>query len=536
MTTYRFRTRPYRHQKDAIRKMLRNGFGGALLMEPRTGKTKTAIDYASILNQTEKINGVLVICPARVMGVWVEEFYKHSPQRFQIHVWDARERSYSSGRPKGIPDLMPGMELMVVITNFETFSKPGRKIMKKIKVMRFNPETKKREQVEVEKWTGRYSQANGRFKNRKLLRDWVKRMDDKVLGVIDESHKIKSSSGRASVMIVSMRELFRYRLLLTGTPITKAKRSFDIYMQWQFLNPDRFKHVPTVNDFKHRYGRWAQKEWGEEYRGAKNMDELQRLMLMDSYMVKRDDCFDLPKQDVEIVEVDLKQSGSVYDQLATEMVAEIKTLIELKSLPHKPKEVREEIRTIEASIAIVLRLRLRQLTGGMATTDDGDVIRIGSEKSVAMRGKLEQLFEHDEKAVIAAAFIPDLDEMEMIGADLGVPTFRLSGGVSRRHGDLQIAEFRKLNEPAIFVMQPQAGSLGIDLSTSSRMLWYSLVDSWVDFKQANDRIALSRRSTTFTYFLAKGTIDRVMFRALRTDGDVHNAIMTRPEALLRGHN
>lgn len=534
---YRFRTKPYAHQKKAIRKLISNGYGGALLMEPRTGKTKTTIDYASILSQAEKIEGVLIICPARVMNVWVEEFYKHCPQRFQVHVWDAHERRYSSGRPKGIPDLMPGMELMVVVTNFETFSKPGKKIMKKQLTKVLNREKREYEWVEKEVWTGRYSQANGRFKNRKLLQQWIARMNGKVLGVIDESHRIKSASGRASVMIVSMRELFRYRVLLTGTPITKAKRSFDIHMQWQFLNPDRFKHVPTLDSFKHRYGKWAQREWGEEYRGSKNMDELQRFILKDAYMVKREDCFDLPKRDVEIVEVELKQTGKIYDELASEMVAEIRHLTELKSLPNKPKEIREEIKTIEASLAIVLRIRLRQLTGGMASTDDGDVIRVGSEKSQALRLKLEQLFEHDEKAVVAAAFTPDLDEIELIGADFGVPTFRLSGGVSRKDGDRQIAQFREItDEPALFIMHPQAGSLGIDLSTARRMLWYSLTDSWVDFTQANDRIALSRSSTTFTYFLAKGTIDRVIYRALQSDGDVHKAIMTAPEQILRGHN
>jgi SNF2 family DNA or RNA helicase len=528
---YRFRTTPYRHQREAVRKLVKNKFGGALLMEPRTGKTKTTIDYASILNQAGKINAVFIVCPARVMDVWVKEFYDHCPRRFQIHVWDADART-SGGRPQGIPAPMPGMELMVVITNFETFNRPGKKIMKKTTAKVYDKKQKQWVVQEVEKWTGRYSQANGRFKNRRLVQQWLSRVGP-TLAVLDESHKIKSASGRASVMLVSMRNDFAYRVIATGTPITKAKRSFDIYMQWQFLNPDRFKHVPDLESFKHRYGKWRQREWGQEYRGAQRMDELQKLLLKDSYMVKREDCFDLPKRDIEIIEVDLKQTGKIYDDLATEMVAEIRHLVELKGLRNKPPEIREEIKTVEASIQIVLRLRLLQLTGGMVTTDEGEVIRVGSEKSVKFKAKLEDLFEKDQKAVAAARFTADLDEVEMIGEELGVPVFRLSGGVSRRRGDLQIVEFRKLNEPALFVMQPQSGSLGIDLSTASNMLWYSLTDSWVDFTQANDRIALSRNSTTFTYFLAKRTIDRVVYRALQTDGDVHKAIMTAPDALLR---
>src|SRR3546814_10797975 len=47
---YRFKTRPYAHQKEALRQLISNGYGGALLMEPRTGKTKTTIDYMSMLH------------------------------------------------------------------------------------------------------------------------------------------------------------------------------------------------------------------------------------------------------------------------------------------------------------------------------------------------------------------------------------------------------------------------------------------------------------------------------------------------------
>ena len=71
--------------------------------------------------------------------------------------------------------------------------------------------------------------------------------------MLDESHKIKSPSGKASNLLVSMHSDFKYRLILTGTPLTKAKRPFDIYMQWKFLNPERFAHVPTVAEFKEHW-------------------------------------------------------------------------------------------------------------------------------------------------------------------------------------------------------------------------------------------------------------------------------------------
>src|SRR5690349_16053497 len=64
---YRWKKRPYVHQVEAVKKLLSTGFGGALLMEPRTGKTKVAVDYASILFTADRIRRVLIFCPLGVM-------------------------------------------------------------------------------------------------------------------------------------------------------------------------------------------------------------------------------------------------------------------------------------------------------------------------------------------------------------------------------------------------------------------------------------------------------------------------------------
>src|SRR5699024_11981897 len=106
------------------------------------------------------------------------------------------------------------------------------------------------------------------------------------------SHEIKPPSLRAAHMIVSMRDDVQYRLLLTGTPITKAKRAYDIYMQFQFLNPERFSAYPTLADFKEHFGRWATANGPNPfpiYKGPRNMNELNRLMRKDAVVVRRED-------------------------------------------------------------------------------------------------------------------------------------------------------------------------------------------------------------------------------------------------------
>jgi SNF2 family DNA or RNA helicase len=492
---YKWKTTPYKHQVRAIRKLLKNGYGGALLMDPRTGKTKTTIDWLSILAQGKKIDRAIIFCPARVTDVWVEEFHKHSPLLVNTFVWDAKQR-----RAGYLPPISGAFDLTVVIVNYEAFATPGKRLK-----------------------SGRRSKASGRFKTRALMYKWLG-SGKTAACVLDESHKIKSPSGKAANMVVSLHGKFPYRVILTGTPVTKAKRIHDVYMQWKFLNPSRLEELDlgTIADIKAYTGVWINKNGYEQWLRSreKNVERLRWAIHKDAFAVKREDCFDLPPRDVQEIMVPLSaKTARLYDKLAIEMVAE---------LMHA-----QEVHTVEASIVLVQQLRLAQITGGVATTDEKKLIRVGREKLDALKELIEKAVEEDEKVVIAARFKADLNAITKLMRSMSVPTFELRGGMSRDDGTRSIRDFRRLDGSGAFVMQPQSGSLGIDLSTASRMVWYSLTSSWVDWTQCCDRIALSRKSTTFTYLLAPGTVDTVTYNGLKTDTDIARMITTRPELLLR---
>src|SRR5690606_39390578 len=107
---------------------------------------------------------------------------------------------------------------------------------------------------------------------------------------------------------------------------------------------------------------------------------------------------------------------------------------------------------------------------------------------------------------------------------LKVPHFELSGRVKRADRTTNIAAFKKIQGPAAFIAQPAAGSLGIDLSSAATLIWYSLVDSWVDYEQFKDRIALSPRAVRHNYLLGQGTIDQNKYDALQEDGDIYRPL------------
>lgn len=482
---YSYKTTPYKHQRQAIRKIIDTGGSAALLMEPRTGKTKTTIDYLSILAQSGKINRAVIVAPARVLDVWIEQFHEHCPLRYHIILWDKDARKYP------LPPVSSVYQLTVLLVNYEAFGTPGKKLR-----------------------SGRRSKTTGRFANRKAIIKWLD--GHPAAGVLDESHKIKSPSGRASTMVVSMRPLFKYRLILTGTPVTKAKRTFDLYMQWKFLNPERFAEWPTVDEFKNHFGRWTNRNGFPQFLRPRNTAELNKLLREDSFIVKREDCLDLPPQMPPVFKsIQLSErSTDVYKTLAEELVA-----ILLDG---------EREHTLEASIPLVLSLRLQQITGGFSKNSDGETVELGGEKLAALEEIFDEAAENEDKLVVAARFKSELNAIEALAARKGLAYFSIRGGISRAESAQNVRDFKAASGAAVVIMNPQAGGEGIDLSTADHMVWYSLPTSWVNYKQACDRIALSPTSITYTYLLAKHTVDEFLYDTLQTDGDVAKAILRNP--------
>jgi SNF2 family DNA or RNA helicase len=489
----------------AIKTLLNNGYGGALLMEPRTGKTKVAIDWISILHQAGKVNRVLIFCPVSVMGVWEEQLAMHCPIDYNLVVWDKRTR-----KKQDLPQY--GRDrLDIVVLNYDAMSTAGAVMYDRNGKVRTDKEGNIK----------RSRNRGGKYTLRKKLKAWQPQCI-----ILDESHRIKSPTAAKSRSIHMLGPSADYRLLMTGTAVTKKKRVFDIYSQWLFLYPMRFQVDGEPMDFKTFKGMFCvfiSRNGYQQWVTNKNTRLLRKLIHRDAFAITREECYDLPPRlDPEIIKVPLEESAQTYDQMAEDMVARIHT---------------GEI--TEASIKLVQGLRLQQITSGIARTEStpeypkGRLVRIGREKLRVLEDRLVDFFEADEKVVIAAQFIADIQAIEALCKKLRAKTFVLRGGVKRWERDERRRAFQAYDGPAAFIMQPSAGSLGIDLSSSGTFIWYSLTRSYVDYTQAEDRIALNPRGTRFIYLLGEDTYDEVLYETLQQDGEVAREIMKRPERLLR---
>lgn len=523
---YTPKRKPYAHQVAALRHLVSTGRGGALLMDPRTGKTQTTLDYASVLHMAgnprnpfngdpAKTNGVilskvLIVCPVSVMGVWEDEIAAVVPDSIHTNVviWDRVARSSNLRLPSEIG------ALNFVIVNYDAFSAPGQ----------ITGSDEFGNVVRSNKRGGRYDAANA-------VRSWAPEMI-----VLDESHRIKTPSARKTRIIQGLGRIpsVKWRVIMTGTSVTKKNRVFDIYSQWKFLNPEGWIKDFTAADFKDKFGVWRRtknhKTGGSfnQMLRLKNVALLHQLIHTDAFAVTREECFDLPPQRLQISHVTMDETEKrTYDEMAEDMVARITS---------------GEI--TEAQIKLTQVLRLAQITSGIAKTSpspehpEGRLVRIGSSKLKHLEDRLEDLcLQNEEKVVIVARFRADLLGIAQLCNRLKIPVHEMHGGIKQADRTQAIRQFKDLpSEPRgrVFLMQPQVGSLGIDLRSASTMIWYSLTNSYVDWDQCNQRTALNPKGTVVEFMLAQGTVDEIMLASLIEDQDVARMIHKSPQYLLRG--
>jgi SNF2 family DNA or RNA helicase len=458
-------------------------------MEPRTGKTRIVIDFAAVKFLQGQVSRVLVIAPLNAMDVWRQELEARCPVSFDLVLLDKRGRR--------APE-MPSEDRLLnfVVINYDALSTPGRRL----------------------KSGGRSRRRGGRWDSLRLIQGW-----DPDLIVLDESHRISTPTARRTRSVLRLKA--PWRIIATGTVVTKKRKVHGLYTQWKFLNPSRFSDVRdekgkiTSSAFKNRYSLWTHKHGFPQWLKNINLTELKSRIHKDAFSITRDECFDLPKAQTQLVWIDLRESRRHYDEMANHLITQFQ----------------EEGWVATASNKLVQILRLQQITSGFLSSDEGKK-RVGREKLQVFTDLISDLAEAEEKVVVGARFVKDIEDVTEVCRKLGIHTYQHFGQLERLARDLAVKRFTEGPSPAVIVCQPQTAALAIDLSAAAIMVWYSLTHSHVDWSQLCDRIALSRRQTNFIYLLAKGTVDMVMYRALLEDKNLvdwvsQNPRLLRPETL-----
>ena len=312
-------------------------------------------------------------------------------------------------------------------------------------------------------------------KRRKQQRAWLKSAPSMV--ILDEGHRIKRRGSKQSRACRTFARVAKYRLLLTGTPMAQGIQ--DTWALFDFIQPGLFS---TYENFQSRYlvmgGYQARKVVG-----TKRLAEFSRILHEHSARIRLKEVSDKPL-----------------------MIRRVKRLLELEPIAQQHyDELERELITatqkivVETPLVISLTLRLQQICGGFLSD--------GEQSENVSRVKLqaaESHIIHPEPLVICCRYINEIEALQEICRKQKVLCRVVRGG-------------QPLEEPfidGVLIVQIQSG-LGIDLSASKRILWYSWNYSYIDYEQMRFRI-LSRKQTRVDYIflMIKNSVDELIYQSV----------------------
>jgi len=465
LETMPIKAKPFRHQ------ILGYNLGitipaVALLMEQGCGKTLTSIAIAGRRFQRGEVQRVLVCAPTSMVPVWPKEFeqYADFPHDVRALEGPVKERERILADWKTDPNT-----LQVAIINYEA--------------------------------TWRMEDAITRWKPDMII--------------CDESQRIKTPGAKQSKTLHRLGKLAKYRLILTGTPVTQSP--LDFFSQYKFLDPSIFGD--SYYAFKARYA--VEQPIGDtrakKVIGYKNLGELVKKAHSVAFRVTKAEALDLPEQVDQVLYATLEpKAQKLYNQMLRESVAEL-----------------SEEKTIAAPNILSKLLRLSQLAGGFAG-EGGEVEQVSNAKLSLLKEALDDLLGAGKKVVIFARFIPEIEAILELLKECDVGYSWIAGAVPQSERGPAVERFQKDEDCRVFVAQLQTAGLGITLTAADTAIFYSLDYSYANYEQCRARIhRIGQRNTcTYIHLIARGTVDEDVMEALRRKKNVADLVVDRWKEIL----
>lgn len=451
------KVKPFEHQKKAFAIGTTIPYAG-LLMEQGCGKSMTSVAIAGHRFLHDGLKRVLVIAPTSVVPVWPREFNDYADFPFDVRPLTGTSKDKAKQLETWRPD--PDT-LQVAVVNYEA--------------------------------TWRMEEA---------LAKWIKGG----MIICDESQRIKTPNATQSKCIHKLGKLARFRLILTGTPVSNSP--LDFFSQYKFLDDSVFGS--SYMAFKNRYALMGGFE-NKQVIAFRNMDELVRKAHSIAFRVSKAEALDLPAETTQPLFVELdKKTRTFYKELKKEAIAELQTG-----------------ETITAQVVLTKLLRLAQITGGFVTDEDKRIHRVGNEKLQAFEETIDDLLAAGKKVVVFARFIAEIEAINKILEQKGIDFGFITGAVSQTERGEIVEKFQKDPNCRVFVAQIQTAGLGITLTAADTAIFFSMDFSLANHEQAKARIHRigQKNNVTYIYLLAKDTVDEKVFDALKAKKNVADSVV-----------
>lgn len=468
---------PMMHQRIAL-EAAQGMEAFAYLQEMGTGKSKQVVDEV-LCNELAHCapQRVLIICPKSLRYNWCDEIRTNIPPFFAADVELLQD-------PESILDLMQG---------------PGH-----IKFL-------------VATYDGMVSYLP-------LLE-----MFNPTLCAIDEAHNIKTPGSQRTRAALKLRDSCHRRRILTGTYC--ANSIMDIFCPCEFLRAGILGYGTYVG-FKSAFAKikslvdpvTGQPTPFDKIVGYQDVDKLKENLSKFSFIVRKDQCLDLPERTYETIQIDMPPGmRAQYDAFETNM------MMDLGNGNH-----------VETEFIIVHLARLSQMCCGFvgATHTENDlvnkeilVIEGGDTKALALVEDVCQTAQ-ECKAIVWARYNHDIDLISRLLTKNAIPHVLYDGRVSEEDRNARVKAFNKDPSIRVFLGKASAGGVGLNLigdqsseyTSCCAMYFHSNSFNFAhrDQAEARNHRKGSTRPVVYKDYVYKDSIDEEVLQAVKNKRNVQD--------------
>ena len=453
MKAYSIQTELMDHQKKAVGKLLPIRVG-ALFMDMGTGKTLTAMEI--IRHRTEKIDHVVWTCPVSLKRTIAAEIKKHIPDA-SVFVFDDKVTDAT----------LPDADWYIV--GLESVGSSERVFLALNKLVTEN-----------------------------------------TFVVVDESLYIKSPTAKRSRRMIETCKRSRYRLILTGTPMTQGSQ--DLFTQMYFLSPQILGYR-SFYSFAQKHLVYDDK-YPDRVVAVIGEEQLAAQVNPYAYQITKEECLDLPEKVFSRVYVDMdEQEIESYSALKRFYIDKITELDE--KLWFDAQRVSLLIFGLYTGLQKILSgWRWDPWRDEFATAIDTPRRRLG-----ALIRSIEAI-KGEEKVIVWAKFKHDLKVIgdcltEHFGEDSCV---EFSGRKTEEEKAAAVDKFRK--DARFFIATPSSGGHGLTLNEACYVIYYNNSFKFSERLQSEDRCHRigQTRKVTYIDIVTDNSIDQKIIDNLDKKG------------------
>ena len=398
-----------------------------ILLADDMGLGKT-IQIIGVLNADESINKALIVCPASLKLNWERELGKWLTRDLKVEVVNGAQT--------------PSKDANIYVINYDILTRHE---------------------------------------------DWIRGTDLKPVEwdflACDEAHYLKNPTAKRTKVIIGDYKnrtrgvLARRKVMATGTPIpNRVREGFTLF---NYLRPDLF---PTFKSFAHRYCFVGQTEWGANFDGATNTDELQHI-LRSNFMIRR-----------------------TKDQVLTELPGKVRQTIPLNGFAALVAK--------EAEILGKMGFDYDCEDWGYALKsspyfEELAIVRhmLALAKAPSVAKYVEDLLQTQDKVIVMGYHKDVVEVIERKLEKYGVT--KVVGGMSSQAKQDAVDEFQN-GDARVFVGNINAAGVGFTLTASDQVVFAELDWTPGNMEQAEDRANRMGQTNLVDvhYVVAAGSMDQ----------------------------